>query len=315
MNPLVSIIIPTYNRAHLIGETLDSIIAQTYTNWECIVVDDGSTDETDSLLAAYCAKDKRFQYHHRPSDRPKGANACRNYGFELSKGEYVNWFDSDDLMDVENIAIKIESIGNYDFVVSYCLDFDENKIIGKIYDFDFNIPITAENFVTQRIGWITNDALIRKNTLENTKFNEKLNLGQEYNFFSRFLYITDNGRFINKCLAKRRVHAESIDNKTKLDQIKYKVELFRNEKILLDDLKSIASEKIINRSLLRIIRFSYESQKVHSINKRQLVVLSTLLKFKMFIASIYYISWIGSNMFFGRGYYFIKKVYNLFKND
>ncbi len=83
--PLVSIIIiiiiPTYNRAHLIGETLDSILAQTYTNWECIVVDDGSTDETDSLLAAYCAKDKRFQYQHRLSDRPKGANACRNYRF------------------------------------------------------------------------------------------------------------------------------------------------------------------------------------------------------------------------------------------
>lgn len=84
--PLVSIIIPTYNRAHLIGETLDSVLAQIYTNWECIVVDDGSTDSTAELLAFYVEKDSRFQYHHRPKDRLKGANACRNYGFELSRG-------------------------------------------------------------------------------------------------------------------------------------------------------------------------------------------------------------------------------------
>ena len=96
--PIVSIIIPTYNRAHLISETLDSILTQTYTHWECIVVDDGSDDSTAELLAGYCKKDARFQYHQRPNDRPKGANACRNYGFELCKGEYINWFDSDDLM-------------------------------------------------------------------------------------------------------------------------------------------------------------------------------------------------------------------------
>ncbi|WP_372938266.1 glycosyltransferase family 2 protein, partial [Seonamhaeicola sp.] len=87
--PLVSIIIPTYNRAHLIGETLDSVLAQTYTHWECIVVDDGSSDHTSQVVATYCKNDARFQYHQRPLDRPKGANACRNYGFELSKGEYI----------------------------------------------------------------------------------------------------------------------------------------------------------------------------------------------------------------------------------
>jgi glycosyltransferase involved in cell wall biosynthesis len=98
--PLVSIIIPTFNRAHLIGETLDSVLTQTYTNWECIVVDDGSTDETDNLVTDFCKRDHRFQYHHRPSDGPKGANACRNFGFEVSKGEYIQLLDSDDVLDV-----------------------------------------------------------------------------------------------------------------------------------------------------------------------------------------------------------------------
>jgi len=54
-------------------------LAQTYTNWECIVVDDGSTDATPSILKMYCEKDSRFQYHQRPINKPKGANICRNY--------------------------------------------------------------------------------------------------------------------------------------------------------------------------------------------------------------------------------------------
>ena len=98
MNQLVSIIIPTYNRAHLIGETLDSILAQTYTNWECIIIDDGSSDDTLEVIDNYIKKDNRFQYYRRPVERSKGPNVCRNFGYELSKGEYINWFDSDDVM-------------------------------------------------------------------------------------------------------------------------------------------------------------------------------------------------------------------------
>ncbi len=110
MQPFVSIIIPTYNRAHLIGETLDSVLAQTYTNWECIVVDDGSTDYTEELMEFYCEEDCRFQYHHRPVHKPKGANVCRNYGFELSKGEYVQWLDSDDLLSKNKLMSQIRDL-------------------------------------------------------------------------------------------------------------------------------------------------------------------------------------------------------------
>ena len=95
---LISIIIPTYNRAHLISETLDSILVQTYPNWECIVVDDGSTDTTADVMREYIKKDSRFQYHQRPDNKKKGPNSCRNYGFELSQGECIKWFDSDDIM-------------------------------------------------------------------------------------------------------------------------------------------------------------------------------------------------------------------------
>jgi len=60
--PLVSVIMPTYNRAHLIAESLDCVLHQTYAQWECIIVDDGSTDNTDDILKSYLEKDKRFKY-------------------------------------------------------------------------------------------------------------------------------------------------------------------------------------------------------------------------------------------------------------
>jgi len=108
--PLVSIIIPTYNRAHLIGETLDSVLAQTYANWECIVVDDGSSDNTDEVLKTYCNKDARFKYVHRPDTHKPGGNGARNYGFEVSKGEYLIFLDSDDLLEKECLSTRVSSI-------------------------------------------------------------------------------------------------------------------------------------------------------------------------------------------------------------
>jgi glycosyltransferase involved in cell wall biosynthesis len=117
--PLVSIIIPTYNRAHLIGETLDSLVAQTYLNWECIIVDDGSSDNTDEVIGEHVNKDSRFKYYHRPEVHLPGGNGARNYGFKMSKGEYVNWFSSDDLMVAEKLEVKVKAMleNEVDFMV------------------------------------------------------------------------------------------------------------------------------------------------------------------------------------------------------
>lgn len=96
--PLVSIIIPTFNRAHLIGETLDSVAAQTYQNWECIIVDDGSSDRSQEIVQEYVDGDARFRLVPRPDDKPKGASSCRNHGMEAALGKYVIFLDSDDVL-------------------------------------------------------------------------------------------------------------------------------------------------------------------------------------------------------------------------
>jgi len=106
---LISILIPVYNREEIIKKTLDSIHAQTYANWECILVDDGSTDASENTIASYSLKDSRFKYFKRPNTLVKGANSCRNHAYSICQGEFVNWFDSDDIMMPNFLETKIRT--------------------------------------------------------------------------------------------------------------------------------------------------------------------------------------------------------------
>lgn len=91
--PFFSIVIPTYNRAKIISETIASITQQTFTNWECIVVDDGSTDNTHAVVQGIARKDRRVKYiYQKNAER----SAARNNGAGNSKGQYICFLDSDD---------------------------------------------------------------------------------------------------------------------------------------------------------------------------------------------------------------------------
>jgi glycosyltransferase involved in cell wall biosynthesis len=90
----ISVVVPTYNRSHLVGKTIDSILAQDYPRFELIVVDDGSTDNTEGVLKKYSGDD-RFRYYKKENGE---RGAARNFGFNRSAGDYVFFIDSDDLM-------------------------------------------------------------------------------------------------------------------------------------------------------------------------------------------------------------------------
>lgn len=199
--PLVTIIIPTFNRAHLIGETLDSVLAQTYTNWECIVVDDGSTDQTDKVMADYCAKNQRFQYHYRPENRPKGANACRNYGVEKSTGVYFVFLDSDDLLEkkcLENRChIVLQNTTKNDvFVFSMGL-LISNKKTERIFNKDFYDTKTyLKQFLKGNVPWsITCVFWDKKVFMKAGQFDEELQRLQDVDLHTRLLL---NGVIIHR---------------------------------------------------------------------------------------------------------------------
>jgi hypothetical protein len=124
---LVSIIVPVYNRDALLPRCLGSIEQQTFKEWECLVVDDGSTDASVQIANAFRKRDSRFKVFARRS-RQKGAAACRNEGIQQAAGEYVMFLDSDDLLRESCLADRVELIKEHascDFVVFQMEGFSE----------------------------------------------------------------------------------------------------------------------------------------------------------------------------------------------
>lgn len=101
---LVSVIIPCYNYGWLLAETLDSVLAQTYTHWECIIIDDGSTDDSSTTATSYLQKDSRFRYTYQEN---KGMSAARNCGLAVARGEYIQFLDADDLLASNKLAVQV----------------------------------------------------------------------------------------------------------------------------------------------------------------------------------------------------------------
>lgn len=214
--PQITIIIPVYNCEAFIHHTLNSVINQTFVDWECILIDDHSTDNVFSVLKEFERKDKRFKVFLRPMSVRKGANSCRNFGFLQAKGCYIKWFDCDDIMLPNHLEIAFNSLvdNSLDFVVTDTLNFnhDTNEFLGKTYNFIRETEsITAENLALIKIGWLTDDFLGTREIVEQIKFNENItSLGDEYNFFIRLLHQPYKAIFINEILTHRRVHKDSI---------------------------------------------------------------------------------------------------------
>jgi len=116
--PKVSIIIPCYNQAHYLVEAVDSVIEQTYANWECIIVNDGSPDDTASVAKELLKKDGRIRYEEKENG---GLSSARNYGIKHASGEYILPLDADDKISVDYVlecinAFKVDT----DLAVVYC---------------------------------------------------------------------------------------------------------------------------------------------------------------------------------------------------
>ena len=126
-NPKISVIVPVYNVERYLRKCLDSIIAQTFSDWECICVDDGSPDNSGKILDEYAAKDKRFVIIHKENG---GVSSARNAGLDMARGEYITFCDSDDWIEKETyeVAYMNAKKNNADIVTWQYQINDENKL-------------------------------------------------------------------------------------------------------------------------------------------------------------------------------------------
>ena len=104
---LVSIIIPCYNQGLFLEETLQSVFNQIYTDWECLIVNDGSDDNTEEIALNWTDKDSRFRYFLKKNE---GVSSARNFGLHKAKGDFIQFLDSDDLIAEDKISLSIEPI-------------------------------------------------------------------------------------------------------------------------------------------------------------------------------------------------------------
>lgn len=314
--PLFSIIIPTYQRAHLIWKTLDSIVAQTYSNWECIVVDDGSTDNTKEIINSYAFKDSRFQYFSRPKNLLKGANSCRNFGYEKSRGVYVKWFDSDDIMLEDclssTIALFIES--NCDLVVSDIEFIDINGLaLNKKHKyFSSNL---IEDYLLGKITYYTFIPTWNREflNLQTQFFDEHITNLDDWDFNLRMLYQYPRVQYIHKPLIHYRVHPESLAHE--ISKLNYK-EICSEIRAREKHLKILKLNKLVNSQILNeYIKNRYRYFFIHAMQMKDenrikyfRMLLKKQFELKDFLGILKTIFAFCMYFSFNMGYFFLRKI-------
>jgi hypothetical protein len=114
MSSVVSIIIPCYNQAQYLDECLKSVLEQTYANWECVIVNDGSLDETEKVALQWVDTDCRFVYYFKKNE---GVSNARNFGIEKATGDYIQFLDADDLIDSKKLELSLKEINQVTNIV------------------------------------------------------------------------------------------------------------------------------------------------------------------------------------------------------
>lgn len=321
MKILVSIIIPTYNRDHIISDTLESVLNQSYTNWECIIVDDGSTDNTNELISNYIARDNRFKFFKRPQNKPKGANACRNFGFLKSKGDFINWFDSDDVMAYNKLEVQVEAlIQNQNSPYCICqtkwVDKNTGEFLG-LRSKQIGSTNRLEDYILYNIFWTTIAPLWRRDFLiENSLlFDETLHQSQEYDFNIRALNINDDYVYLNQALVTLYRHDENISNNIFASDSKIKSNLKVKDKIIDKHLHKLSSkgrlkflemQTLMFKDLLKEGKFKFASHIMSCLKKTLKYVDVSVLKKIVFYSQM--VLAFTSYRFFGRGYNILKPI-------
>ena len=145
---------PSFNKAKYISESINSVISQTYTNWELIIVDDYSNDDSQEIISSFASKFDSIKTHFNPEN--KGANYCRNLGIESAKGSYIIFLDADDLLAkdcLKNRILKIQNT-NFDFCV-FTMQVFLKKVGDSISTWKPNSKKPLNDFLFHKLPWQT----------------------------------------------------------------------------------------------------------------------------------------------------------------
>jgi len=210
MKPTVSINLCCYNSEKYLRETLESVVEQTYKDWELVIINDGSSDSTESIISEYIRHGYPIIYHCQEN---KGLGASRNEALKLSSGEYIAFLDHDDIWLPGKLEKQIPLFNNpkIGLVFSDVFSFNMKGDVRRLYQ---NImPARGRVFkeLLRNYFLFIPTVIVRKKALHSLSewFDERLTINEEADLFIRLAYNWEVD-FINEPLAKWRVHSESL---------------------------------------------------------------------------------------------------------
>jgi GalNAc5-diNAcBac-PP-undecaprenol beta-1,3-glucosyltransferase len=300
--PQVSIIMATYNRAHLIGETLHSILKQNLEDWECIIIDDGSTDNTAEVVKGYTSRDPRFQYISRNINYKKGLPGCRNHGLDIAKGEYFIFFDDDDIVHPHNLDICLDQLS--DPQLKFCR-YDKKPFSGNApHNFDGHLPLKKcffdiqkiDKMITGEIAFASCCVMWKKCCFDRVRFKEDLMYAEEWECYGRILSKGLKGVSIDSILYYNRKHQHSNTGEFRNGNASRLNSQIKAAHLVVDNLRE---KRIFNKKLKRFfVRMAIElksglllqkSLKASGANKFERLKYELGYKFYPLIKPVFYL--------------------------
>jgi len=274
MEPLVSIIIPSFNYAQLIVETLESIVQQRYADWECIIVDDGSTDQTATVVNEFIAMHPGYPILFHPVVNG-GTSTAKNIGISLSKGKYLQFLDADDLLSADKLSIQVAiaerlNAGLVFSKADFFLDDVKGRILVQKYPEGFLATATLEKselfkrLIVNNILTI-NSPLVKKDLiLAAGMFDPALKNNEDWLLWFKVALLHPHFVFDedDRSAALIRLHGNSAINNKK--------NMFLGEVVVRTHIDSALSQLEVSRENIYLKRLNLDLLALHEVRSLQI---------------------------------------------
>lgn len=275
---LISIIVPCFKQSHFLDDCLKSVIEQTYQDWECFIINDGSPDNTEEIAKKWISKDNRFKYVYKENG---GLSSARNAGMEISQGEYIQFLDSDDVLDKNKLEVSMEIVANLsnnveNIVITNFRMFIDNPLNSKKPFCQLNPELF--NFRDILLKWENNFSipihcgLFHTNLFNNFQFPEELKAKEDWIMWMHIFQKKIHVSFVDKPLSYYRINPDGMTNDFKLMQTNHMKAIEFIENVIpandyIDYLMLELKQKYSDNLKLKTTIYNYQNSNTYKVAK------------------------------------------------
>ena len=260
----ISIVIPVYDAESYLNKCLDSILSQTFRDFELILIDDGCLDKSGVICDKYALIDRRTRVFHTPNH---GRSYARNLGIKESNGKYITFCDADDWVDSTWLDSMVMGIGDTDFICEGSYHHNKDETTKEVHQFgrytksEYN-PICAELVKDRYVNNIWKCLYKRDIILKyNIYFNESIICGEDLDFNLRYLFKTENMIISDEC----HYHYNYNSDKYKIEVKELNIILQSYKRLVSDPYWYILQEKYVSYALCSLLEYRCDIPKIKEV--------------------------------------------------